>query len=391
MLEEEGLLDFDLFAGLAADLLETSTRICRIVSRRFPLIFLDEFQDTNSEEYRFIKCLAKESRIVALADPEHASTNFAERTRREFEEFIKDMSPATFDLAQRNHRSNGTDILDFANHLLTQETRSYDYDDVAVRTFPLRRGPVQHIWMKTGVLDAISRVKSSPTWSIAVLVPTKSLMLTVSDYLNERQDINAVRKLPSISHTVAVDAEGPTLAGVAIGRLMECSADEVEAASRLLVEDLCCHIAGRKSNRGPSQAEVKLIDGIRPFVTNKDVKGIKRQRIVQECQRIVQDVVSSNFTGDPYADWKSVREIIAASSVPELQYVASDAQYLRFLRKGANLRLKLSSLWQSQQSYKALQRHCSECLHPRTFSGDKPAASWNSCHDDSQIKRQRVR
>lgn len=353
LLEEEGLLDFDLFAGLAADLLEGSSRLCRIVSRRFPLIFLDEFQDTNSEEYRFIKCFARESRIIALADPEQRIYEFRGADPKRIQDFIKDIAPAPFDLAQRNHRSNGTDILDFANHLLTQETSDYDYDydDVDVRTFPLRRGPVQHLWMKTGVIAAINRVKASPTWSVAVLVPTKNLMLTVSDYLSARQDIDATRKLPAIGHQVAVDAEGPTLAGVVIGRLMECTSDRTEDACRRLVEDLCCHITGRKSNRGPSQAEIKLVDGIRPFVTDNKVRGPKRQRIVKDCQRIVQDVLSSDFTGDPYSDWISVREIIAASSEPELQCVASDAQYLRFLRKGASLRLKLSSLWQNQQSY----------------------------------------
>lgn len=348
LLKEEGLLDFDLFAGMAADLLEASSRLCRIVSRRFPLIFLDEFQDTNTEEYRFIKCLAKESRIIALADPEQRIYEFRGADPKRIQDFIKDVSPVSFDLAQRNHRSNGTDILDFANHLLSQETSEYDYDDVDVRTFPLRKGPNQHVWMKTCVIAAINRVKARPNWSIAVLVPTNTLMLTVSDYLNRRQD---VRKLPKIGHQVAVDAEGPALAGVAIGRIMECTSDRVEDACRLLVEDLCCHITGRKSNRGPSQSEIQLVDGIRPFITSNSVRGIRRQRIVNDCKRIVHDVVSSGFTGDPHADWITVREIIAMSSEPELRCVASDAQYLRFLQKGASLRLKLSSLWQNQRSY----------------------------------------
>lgn len=348
---EEGLLDFDLFAGLAADLLEGSERLCRIVSRRYPLIFLDEFQDTNASEYRFIKCLAKGSRIIALADPEQRIYEFRGADPKRIEDFVKEMSPEPFDLALRNHRSNGTDILDFANHLLTQETGDYDYDDVEIRRFPLRKGPVQHLWMKTGVLAAIKRVKALPKWSIAILVPTKSLMLTVSDYLNGQQEINATTKLPIIGHVVAVDAEGPSLAGVAIGRLLECSSDQTDAASRSLVEDLCNHIAGRKSNRGPSQAEVKLIDGIRPFLTGDKVNGAKRKRIVEDCRRIVGEVASRIFTGDPYADWIAVRDTIEESSEQELKCIAADAQYLRFLRKGANLRMKLSSLWQSQQTY----------------------------------------
>lgn len=352
LLTEEGLLDFDLFAGLAADLLEGSDRIRQIVSSRYPMIFLDEFQDTNASEYRLIQCLARDSQVVALADPEQRIYEFRGADPKRIQEFVSGFAPEPFDLAERNHRSNGTDILKFANDLLKGTTSSNEYNDVDVLTFPVRKGSVQHFWIKVSLINAINRLrKKHEQWSIAVLIPTKNLMLLVSDFLRNEQRFTGTPNLPSIGHEVAVDAEGPTLAGVAIGRLMECNKDSSDAAARRLIEDLCNHIVGRKSGRTPSQDEVKLIDGVRPFLSGGKVRGARRQRIVENCERVVREITTAEFSGDPYADWIFIRDSIAHSNEPHLQRLASDAQYLRFLRKGATLRLKLSSLWQTQQSY----------------------------------------
>ena len=352
LLSEEGLLDFDLFAELAGDLLEQSERLCGIVSRRYPLICLDEFQDTNAAEYRLIKCLARNSRIIALGDPEQRIYEFRGADPKRIEEFVTDYSPETFDFGQRNHRSNGTDILKFANDLLARTTSANKYDDVRIQTFPTRKGPIQHLWIKASLIAAINRArKAQREWSVGLLVPTKRMMLSVSDFLAETQKIDASRTLPALSHEVAVDAEGPALAGVAIGRLMECSKEASEKAAQLLLEDICAHIVGRKSGRAPSQAEVKLIDGLRAFLSEGKVVGLKRKRVVSDCARIAEAVANTDFTGDPYADWISVRDIIALSTEPELQSLATDSRYLRFLRKGAQLRTKLSALWQNQSSY----------------------------------------
>lgn len=352
LLVEEGLLDFDLFAGFAADLLEKSKRLCEIISRRYPLIFLDEFQDTNASEYRFIRCLANCSRIICLADSEQRIYEFRGADPKRIEDFIADYSPEMYDFADRNHRSNGRDILQFANDLLKRTTGDCEYNDVKVSAYPQRKGETQHIFMKAQVLEALRRSKKrKERWSVVVLVPTKNLMLAVSDCLSKVQPINDTRKLPQVSHRVAVDTEGPALAGILIGRLLERNAGTSESGVVALIEDLCAHIFGRKGGRPPSQAEASLVGGIRAFRLDGKVTGVKRKRIVADCERIFQDVMATSFTGSPFADWVTVRDIIESSALPELKGVASDARYLRFLNKGASLRLALSRLWQQQASY----------------------------------------
>lgn len=351
LLVEEGLLIFDYFAELAAELLEKSNRIRRIVSRRFPLIFLDEFQDTNKDEYRLIRCLARDSTMIALADPEQRIYEFRGADPKRIGEFIKEFNPKSFDFAERNHRSGGTDILKFANDLLTGANTDNNYKDVQVVYYPTRRAEEQHLRMKAAVIKAKNRAKkNNENWSVGVLVPTKKMMLAVSDILLAEQRYDS-RRFYSINHEVGVDAEGPALAGVAIGRLMECNEETFEQATRILLKDLCGHIVGRKGGRPASQAESKLIDGLQSFLEEGRVRGAKRQRIVNDCSRIAKQVAKTEFKGDPYADWIRVRDIIEEAESDEVQSIARDAKYLKFLRKGAQLRMRLAGLWKANGSY----------------------------------------
>lgn len=351
MLTKEGLLVFDYFAKLAADLLERSDQLRRIVSLRYPVIFLDEFQDTSEDEYRLVRCLAQESRIIALADPEQRIYEFRGADPKRIGEYITEFEPETFDFAERNHRSNGTDIVQFANDLLKGMIRENEYNDVHVKYYPTRRAEQQHLWMKVAVIEAKRRAQEyGESWSVAVLVPTKRLMLAVSDFLLAEQRYNS-RRFYAIQHEVGVDAEGPSLAGVAIGRLLECSEETREESTRLLLADLCGHIVGRKGGRGASQVESRLIDGLRAYLDGGKIRGAKRARIVTGCNQIVTEVAALAFEGDPYADWIKIRDIIEKSEAEELQMIASDAKYLKFLRKGAQLRTKLVAMWKENGAY----------------------------------------
>lgn len=58
-------------------------------------------------------------------------------------------------------------------------------------------------------------------WSLAILVPTNSLMLAVSDTLQRTQKLSNGKVLPAIEHDVAVDTSGAYLAAQFIANLLE--------------------------------------------------------------------------------------------------------------------------------------------------------------------------
>jgi hypothetical protein len=77
-------------------------------------------------------------------------------------------------------------------------------------------GKSLHFSAKAAVYSALDRLKKVPGKSIAVLVPSKRLMLEFIDYLSSSAD-----SLPELHHDVAMFAEPPALAAGVIATLLE--------------------------------------------------------------------------------------------------------------------------------------------------------------------------
>jgi len=74
LLDEESRASFDAFAHAAARLIEESTHIRDGIADIHPLIILDEFQDTDDDQWRLVQALAEATKSVFLADPSSGST-----------------------------------------------------------------------------------------------------------------------------------------------------------------------------------------------------------------------------------------------------------------------------------------------------------------------------
>ena len=116
----KGLLTFDMLIPLADRLLRSSSVLHAAISRRYPLIVVDEFQDTSEAQWKFLQLLGYRSQVIVFADPNqiiyagmHAAT---EKRLHEFEEW-KGVIATPFSTA--NFRCSDGCILDFANCLLT--------------------------------------------------------------------------------------------------------------------------------------------------------------------------------------------------------------------------------------------------------------------------------
>lgn len=347
LFEEEGRLHFDLFAALSAELLTRSKALARIIGETFPIIILDEFQDTNADEWAMIQALGLRSRLIALADAEQRIYEFRGADPKRIPEFITTYSPTQFDFGTENNRSNGTDIVTFGNDLLTDANKSKRYRDVEVTLYPFYRGRDPHFSLKTALLGGINRLKKTaePTWSIAVLVPSKKLMLSVSDYLSKSTD-----RLPSLSHDVALDTEAPSLAAVSIAQLLEGGTSST-SISQQLITSLCTHLRGRKGAAQPTQGELALTNALGGYVSTGTIRGARRLEIVNECSRIAEQRLALRLSGNPEEDWLTIRELFFTSAAPYISQIAEDAKYLRLLHKGATLRSKLGTLWKTHGSY----------------------------------------
>jgi len=352
LFEEEGLIHFDLFASLSAYLLSKSKSLTAILCDAYPVIILDEFQDTNIDEWNLIRILGKRSRLIALADAEQRIYEFRGADPARIGEFISEFDPTDFDFGSENNRSNGTDIVQFGNDLLTGTNKRKKYEDVQCHFYPFRKGVGIHLNLKAAALGACQRLRDAEqgNWSLAVLVPTKKLMLDISDYLGSKQTLTNGRVLPAINHEVALETAGPSLSAVLIAGLLESGETDHQVANRF-IHDLCEHIRGRKGNDPPSKAHLELSHALIKYVETGKVQGKNRKLVVDESLRIANECKGIDLSGDPADDWLSVRKIVTNTKCEVIKQVAIDAHYLRLLHKGSLLRSSLANLWRNNGNY----------------------------------------
>jgi DNA helicase-2/ATP-dependent DNA helicase PcrA len=379
LFDEEGLLHFDLFASLSTLLLSNSKSLCAIICDAYPIIILDEFQDTNSDEWNLIRIMGGKSTLIALADAEQRIYEFRGADPARIGEFINEFNPEQYDFGPENNRSSGTDIVQFGNDLLTGANKKKQYKDVHCIGYPYRKGKGIHLNLKCEVIKSLRRLikPDNAGWSLAVLVPTKKLMLDVSDFLGSKQEYVRGKVLPEINHEVALETAGPSLAAVLIAGLMEGGETEVEVTNRF-IHDLSEHIRGRKGDDPPSKSDLALSIALFEYIKSEKIRGKNRKFIIAECGRIANECRNISFSGDPVKDWLSVRKTMDESECDVIKQVAIDARYLRLLRKGAQLSSSLGVLWRNNSNYVGAASAVRNALLQEHFSASTKV--WTGIH-----------
>ncbi len=345
---EEGLIGFDLFPVEARRILVECKRLGNIYSSKFPVIIIDEFQDTSAEQYAMIRALSASSQIIALADPDQRIYDFAGADPKRIGEFVEVYQPEIVDLSGRNHRSGGTDIAQYGNDMLTGSNRGRSYDHVKVKGYALGKGRTSpEFALKAETIAAMRRlIANGDPWSLAILVPTQAVMLSTARYLASTDD-----GLPTIVHQVHVDQEGPCLAAAIIAGLLERGTPQ-EVFERLLGQ-LRSHVRGRKGRRSnPSQADLGFAVSISDPTQIGAIKKKDQRTTLEACARVANACAGLTLTGAPEDDWRRVVEVLRAEDESRIAKVADDARFIRLLRRGSVLRDRLNELWRQFGDYR---------------------------------------
>jgi DNA helicase-2/ATP-dependent DNA helicase PcrA len=202
------------------------------------------------------------------------------------------------------------------------------------------------------VLSALTRLKNSgnETWSIAILVPTKKLMMDVSDFMGARQNFKSNRFMPSIPHEVTIDWDGPVLAAELIAVLLEGEVNEKRLFPNIL-SNVCNYLRGHKGD-SPTQDNLRLATGIEQYLSTKKISGKNRKSLIDEVATIAEKRINLHLTGSPEKDWLAIRYIIGEATCSLLQDIVNDSKYIRLLHKGAALRSNLGEMWRQYGDYR---------------------------------------
>lgn len=120
--EREGVVDFAELLLRAYELLQRNAPIREHYQRRFRHILVDEFQDTNTLQYRWLTLLAGGgASVFAVGDDDQSIYAFRGATVSNMADFERDYAKGQVIRLEQNYRSYGH-ILDAANALIAHNT-----------------------------------------------------------------------------------------------------------------------------------------------------------------------------------------------------------------------------------------------------------------------------
>lgn len=347
---EEGRVCFDLFADRVAILLHGSNKVRSLISTIYPYIILDEFQDTGADQWRVVQALGISSTLIALADPEQRIFDFIGADPERLNHFKAAFAPTVHDLAGDNHRSKGTEIALFGNDILTGKFRQNDYKGIGFAPYESNQNQA-YASLVGQVLQARKRLIETGRrdWSLAILVPTKKMTRLVSDVLRE-----PFGNVPPITHTAAVDMEGPILAAEIIAFLLQqqwhagCF-DE-------FIELMCGYFHGR-GGAAPTKGDMDEAVRFRGALAKWNeclAKGrpTPGNSVLKSTYVVHQASAALTLTGDPDADWVAVRGVLDAGPCQRLIDVAKEVRNVRLLERGTQLRQGLAQDWRDTGGYR---------------------------------------
>lgn len=345
---EEGKICFDAFADFTSQLLSRSRKIRQLISSAYPVVILDEFQDTNGGQWLVVQHLGIGSTLIALADPDQRIYDFAGADPERINHFRDRFAPKEFDLSDENHRSAGTDIARFGDDLLRGRLGG-NYAGVVIKRFAANQNQAIAA-LKGQTLQARKRLIDTGRrdWSLAILVPTKRMMRLVSDALRTRDG-----SMPAIEHYAAIGMAGAILAAEVIAFLLQPREGKNDFLR--FVELVCNFFRGRGGDE-PSKTDIRESLNIeraleRALKCEREGKEPPTRSIIRGIRTGYEECTKVNQTGNPDDDWVAIRTALESCDCPRIVQIAEEVRNVRFLDRGTQLREALSLDWRDNGAY----------------------------------------
>lgn len=126
-----GNVDFGDLIALCVELLEKSKDALAFCHNRFKLIIVDEYQDSNGEQFKFLKLFASpNSQLVAVGDDDQSIYSFRGADIRNILSFSKDFKDVREIKLEKNYRSTD-EILSASAALIKHNEKRHDKEIVS--------------------------------------------------------------------------------------------------------------------------------------------------------------------------------------------------------------------------------------------------------------------
>ncbi|MEU6244024.1 ATP-dependent helicase [Streptomyces sp. NPDC047024] len=337
----EGRYVFDELAPAAATLLEQSGAVRNLYTDMYPTLIVDEFQDTNTDQWRAVKAFSANSRVICLADPDQRIFDYVPGVdARRIPDAVAHLLPRRFDLSGDNHRSPSGGLLDYANAVLRNTPHSLPNAVKLISYRTTYTSPPVETYAHYAV-TALRRYLSKelgrkPT--IAVLARENAFLGRISEKIATEGRLKN-HTLPAVEHDLVFDAELSAAAGYVVASLLEWPGlTRTEALIRTLqaVGDYY-RIKYSNGTRG-ARDTVRTMDNAITAVRDGKAPKAKTAKLLAS----IYDA-GIGLSGQPVSDWQNARALLAGSN--ELKELFKQARMLRLLKATDLLAWTLAEIW----------------------------------------------
>jgi DNA helicase-2/ATP-dependent DNA helicase PcrA len=339
---KEGKLVFDLFAPKAADLLARSSLIRNLVAERYPLVIVDEAQDTGPEAWRCIEILAPLVQVICLADLDqqifdHLDGVGPERIIR-IEEILK---PLRVDLGGENNRSAGTEIAFFANDILGSKVRGSPYKGVGILNYnPKNLDSAMLLRKALGMCgSAIEKSTGMKSESCAILAPSGSSVARITAALSSGNE--------PIPHKVLFDEAEVLLAARLAAFLLE------PKTTTSLNSDVAVGLELLAAVRRARGSGTAIQDAAKYMLWANQVRNGKtaKCRLVADMKALMSNAGQLALCGDPAKDWLLIKQVLRGSNDSSISAIAAHLDLFVAFKRGKRISANLSAMWSEFHSY----------------------------------------
>jgi DNA helicase-2/ATP-dependent DNA helicase PcrA len=341
MFHTQGRVCFDLFAPLTAEIMARAQTVRNRIAARYPLILVDEAQDTGDEQWECVRLLAERSQVICLADPDQMIYDFLPGVGPSRIRNIRAaLAPLEIDFERENNRSPGTEIAAFARDILVGRVRGSAYKGVSRQGFRSSTNE-RDAAIRSSIGIIYKRVKEATGHS------AKSIALIASYGSGVAIISSALQKEKPIRHRVLFDEASALLASRAAAFLLEPKDQSRKGENIATLLEL---IAAAFRAKGTQTALAKSAKCIK-YATRCRLNEIPMFKIVTAASTLVETACNRVLTGDPSRDWLSVKQDMRQVGDDSIAELASSLDYLVAFARGHRIRDSLSGIWMQHAAY----------------------------------------
>lgn len=341
---DDGRYVFGHFAEAAGRLIANSTSVASLVADKYPIIILDEFQDTDDAQWALVKALTARSKTVFLADPDQRIFDYDDRVDPErLNQLRAYLSPAEYDLTGENHRSPDAGILQYANAVL-QNRALPDTTDVVTHIY---RGRDFESALHARVLWLFALLRKSGIHnpSVAVLARTNPMVGKLSTILGQTHIFNKTTLQP-VDHDVLWDADLTAAAAIVVASILEWAGHPSTVALGQTFERIANYFDAKNASSPSKSAR----DASAKYRSAAE-RARRGEKPKLNSTKLLTAAYEGGFTlrGDPARDWLQARDLLDAGA--DLSGLLSDAKFVRLFRATDEIGSRLASAWDRNGNY----------------------------------------